>query len=309
MARAVIRRILLGVVGLALAASGAPAQVPESGPVVVTAESSSDEPVPPIVGQRMLNFTVTYPCNEVWLAAPEPLSFILAAEPADAWTIADIQPPQYAVVLDPGKPAACPPGETGSFVASLVVRFTREAPAFRVADINLNVTMSSRQGERQHGEAGVQFRVGFYSVLSAAAHEAVVSMPGGGTRAFAIQLDNHGNGAIIVNISLARPAPDGLRIELPPEVSLGSRMQGAEETSATVQLKAVDVGAGRFLEHEDTRLDVVIQSRSAEVLGVAGDSAQLAFLLRVEAGVVEKAPAPGLAWLGLALVVLLLRRR
>ncbi|HVM44503.1 MAG TPA: hypothetical protein VM582_01105 [Candidatus Thermoplasmatota archaeon] len=127
-----------------------------------------------------------------------------------------------------------------TFQATLTVTATDQAPAFAAAPIVVEATAGP--ADRQQVEtAQVNLSAAYFAILDVQVSDPQIVMRPGSTHDAVVKVSNFGNGDTRVETLLV-DAGEGLSVQLPPPVTLGSRQRGSADTSAdlVVRILAAD---------------------------------------------------------------------
>ncbi|HVL86971.1 MAG TPA: hypothetical protein VM681_03035 [Candidatus Thermoplasmatota archaeon] len=182
-------------------------------------------------------------------------------------------------------------GSTATGVTYVDANVTLEAPSYQVFSISV-VARARANGNLMASEGtGVrEFRPGFLPLLSMAPVREDVQVRGGVPTTVGVRLVNHGNGPMVVTFAVGG-APQGVRVEPPARVDLGSlatggRFEEVVEISLSAPWTAAPAG----------QVDLVASFQHANRTELVGEPQTASFSLRTTSPVpgVEAAAAVGL---------------
>lgn len=294
------------VVAAALATFAAPteAQLTSSPPLSLQVQSHEGR-ILPITDHAPIAWTVTFSCDVIFRATPEPVIIRVRSETTEPWIRAEVVPGELAVSHSL---QSCPLGETRTGSGDVVVQFTRDAPAYHNTSIPLRATMEI-EGDEYEAENSTTVVPDFYSILSATAERSVVNVGPGDNAILPFAVENLGNGDMVVRLAVEGPTEE-FDLSYPNETEIDSPYGEGKQTSAVINVGLSAPGAG-FYTNDHATFDIRFTAFSAREPEVEGDHATVSVMVVVR-GVLgsddQVIPAVGFAWLVLPFAALLRRR-
>ena len=245
-----------------------------------------DQPVRPITDQKTLKASATY----TWTAGHSiaPIAVTIKVTSKESYGVVEASPQDVAINIP--APSGSQQGGTGGGSAPInfdvVIKFTREAPAFK--DSAFTVTVNAGPGTciRPPPQATTKdftLKPDFYSVISASADKAIIKAGQNNEKVIPINVENTGNGPIKVffEVSGGSSGSKGLKVISPPPETLDSPYSGGKATKKQIPLSINTPYKNGYMNGKNT-IDVVITSRSVDKTELEGDKAQLSILVSTQ---------------------------
>lgn len=221
---------------LLLAAASAGADAEDALPKVVVEVAPWESPIPPGSAITEIPVEVVIDCA---LLFPEVSSqktpVTVRVTDAPAWAIASVHPPEASA-----GPAECG-GTTVTLAFALLVTLTADAPAFAPAEVRVRADVAGPAAASGEGATAVE--AAYFPIVDATAATTVQEARPRSVVTFPVVVSNLGNGEMRVTFE-ADPPPEGWDLQTPLPVVLGSKQQGATETSETVHVNVLTARLG-----------------------------------------------------------------
>ena len=224
---------------------------------------------------------------------------------------ATVEAPSWAsVTISPASDVApmgqCAEGYSELREATLTVSASDQAPAFVPTPIVVEITAGLAERQRKE-QVIVNVSASYVSVLDVQASGSLATVPPGGSHDFVVDVTNFGNARTRVVATLA-DVGDGIAVDLPPPLVLGSRPHGASDISGKLLFRVLAKDDGGAFVNSVEAVNVNLASAYAEDDSFVGDSSAISFLVTVRSGAGadrQNASVPALASPGLALALAL----
>ncbi|MBI4393650.1 MAG: hypothetical protein HY556_07650 [Euryarchaeota archaeon] len=225
------------------------------------------EPATPGMGVRDTRVSIEY-STPVPGPILSPTRVDLAAVSDVPWLLAAINP--STIYLAPSRaPCACSV-ETMHGEAVLAVVASFDAPAFTPAGITVSASAAPNGFFSASGsEARMMAEAGFFALTTAEPERGTLALVPGTRIPLKTTVANHGNAMMLVSFD-AESGPDGVSVQAPPPLELGSRQTGERRTSGEVDWwfeadRPFGSGVATLLVHTAYRFDASLKGEDVRV--------------------------------------------